>query len=310
MLKHARRVLTTLGLTKDSYESEEIRADRAMPTCATASGAPTATWSTELSPGSHADWMEATLGSYWQTPTPVAITSTNLTATFNAATGILTVTAVAFNFVTSQLYVGAPVTFTGANAALNGKLFTVWDIRPTRSPWIPPAGFTLPGSPVSLTAGTFGVKGGRITLGNISRSFTMERAFTDIGSFIVFTGEKPNTMNVELPATGIARCTYGFMGKDASPLATASIDGVAEITLDAGDLTSLTFNAAAGTITAAGGNFITAGFAAGDRVLISGTGITDPQNRNPRTVINVDGNGPDRGRGNPERRTATPPRSK
>ena len=77
------------------------------------------------------------------------------------------------------------------------------------------------------------------------------------------------------------------MGKDALPIASASIDGVTEIVLTDTDLTSLTFDGVAGTITAAAGDFITAGIQAGDRVIIDGDGITDNQNRNPRTVVAI-----------------------
>jgi hypothetical protein len=284
-LKTCRRRSTTLGLTKDTSQSEEVRKDRMSSGSRHTIRRSGGDIVTEVSCGSHADFMVATLGGVWETPVPIDASDVNLTATLTD--GILVVTATSFDFIAAGLLVGASATFldTGT-AALNGELFTVISHAANTVRLLPPVGFEL-ASPASVTAGTLGVKGARTGMGNIYRSFVFERGFTDIGSFVVYTGQRFNSMAAEIPATGLAVITYGLMGKDALPVNSASIDGVDEITLTPADFTSLTFDAAGKTITAAGGDWVAEGFAPGDRLLFSGAGITDPQNRNPRTLIAV-----------------------
>ncbi len=289
-LKTVRRRSTTLALTKDSYSSDEVRSDRMISDSRHGIRRANGDIVTELSVGSHADFMEAVLGGVWVAPDPIALTSTAITPTINSAGELVLTLASGDDWEDLGFRSGDTLTFTGTGDALfDGKLFTLVGVAGSglANVAVPYAGFPTSLGATTLNAGTASVKGGSVAMSNIYRSFTMERAFTDIGSFLVFTGCRINMMSVDLPPTGIATATYGIMGKNSAPLASASIDGVAEIALTDSTLTSLTFDAAAGTITAAAGDFVAAGIQAGDRVLIDGTGITDGQNRNPRTVLAV-----------------------
>lgn len=284
-LKHLRRVSFDVNPAAETFTSAEISARRGTRASNQGGRSAPGTINTELSAGSHADLMAAAMGDYWQTPVPVDCSVINLTATLVSEK--VEITASSFDFVAAQLFVNAPVTFVGTgNAAFDGKLFTVSSHASNKVILIPPAGFTLE-SPASLTTGTFGIKGARAGLNQIKQDFVFERAFTDIGSFIVYVGEFINTMQVAVPTNGVATCAYGLLGIDALTLSDASIDGVAEIELDATDFTSLTFDADAGTITRGSGSWIADGIEAGNRIQIDGAGITDVQNRNPRTVIEV-----------------------
>jgi hypothetical protein len=292
ILKTCRRRSTTLGLTKESYQSEEIRSDRQVSDLRHGVRKSGGDVVTEMSPTSHADFMEALLGSYWQTPVAITASVINLTATTVGTIGdggTVEITATSFDFIAAGMYVGAPVTFTGTGTTgINGKLFTVISHAANKVVLHPPSDLSYT-SPASLTAGTFHLMGARIGMGNIYRSFAFERAFTDIGKFLVLKGLRVNSYAAELPPTGIATGTFNFMGKDAVPLATASIDGVAELEIDATDVTSLTFNGPAGTITAAAGSFVSLGLEVGDRILIDGAGVLDAQNRNPKTIVAISG---------------------
>jgi hypothetical protein len=285
-LSTVRRRSTSIGLSKDQYQSEEIRGDRQTSDVRHGIRRAGGDLVTEVSPGAHANFMEALLGAFWEQPVPIDASDVNLTATLVG--DLLEVTATSFDFIAAGMTVGASVTFTATGTSyLNGKLFSVVSHATNKVRLLPAIDNFVLASPASLTTGTFHIKGARVRMWNIPRSFTFERAFTDIGKFQELNGLRVNTMAVDLPATGIATATYGFLGTDAQALTLTSIDGVAEILLDDSDLTSLTFNAAAGTITAGAGNFLTAGFVPGDRVQFSGDGITDEQNRNVRTIIDV-----------------------
>lgn len=239
----------------------------------------------DLSPHSHMAQYEALLGDYWQTPVPVPIATINLTATL--VSGKLEVTATTFDFIAAQLFVGAPVTFLGTgSAALNGKKFTVLSHALNKIVLLPPVGFALP-SPAVLTAGTFGLKGARVGMGTIVRSFTLEDGYTSIGKFQVFTGVNIGSFTANLPTSGVATGEFGVMGRAAANFSDASLDGAAQVLIDDATMTSLTFDAATGTITRAAGNWITDGFVIGDKVSFSGEGITEVQNRQRRTVIAV-----------------------
>lgn len=285
-LKVCRRRSTTIGLTKETYDSEEVRSDRMVSDSRHGVRRSSGDVVTEISPGGHSDFYEALLGGVWST-----------VATVNVATGQSPVTitdmedgTVKFagpNFTSSAFLIGDTLTFASTtDAALDGKVFTLVAIDGSNNGIMMPWGGFLAAATLPLTtaAGTLGLSGKRVAMGNIARSFTFERAFSDIGKFGVFTGERVNTVAVDLPATGIATATFGFVGKDARPLANTSIDGSASVVGDDGDFTSLTFDAAAGTITAAAGSFITVGFAVGDKVMFDGTGIDDAQNRNIKTI--------------------------
>lgn len=286
-LKVVRRRSTSLALSKDAYASEEIRSDRMVSDARHGIRKASGDVVTEISPGGHADFWQALLGGAWGT-----------VATVNVATGQSPVTitdlgngTVQFagpNFTSSVFMFGDTLTFASTtNALLDGKIFTLVGIDGSNNgimmPWL---GFASAATfPITTTAGTLGLSGKRCVMGNIARSFTFERAYKDIGRFGVFTGQRANTAAVDLPATGIATCTFGFMGKDAKPLASTSIDGSAAVVGTATDFTSLTFSASAKTITAAAGSFITVGFAVGDQVAFDGTGITAAQNRNIKTIV-------------------------
>jgi hypothetical protein len=290
-----RRRSTTLGLTKDAYASEEIRSDRMISDSRHGIRRVGGDIVTELSVGAHADFMEALLGGVWVTPTPANLTTAAITST-PQGDGTVIFTSATFNWLTAGFRKGDTIKFdTTGNADYDGKVFTLVNLPVTDpDPGVGPvlavaSGTFAPANldPVAFAAGTMAVGGARVEMGNIYRSFVFERAFTDIGSFIVYTGCRINTMAVDLPPTGIATATYAVMGKNATPIQSASIDGVPEVVLTDSDLDSLAFDAATGTITATSGNFVTAGIVPGDKVIIAGDGITDHQNRNPRTVVAV-----------------------
>jgi hypothetical protein len=285
-----RRRSTTLTLTKDSYTSEELRSDRMVSDARHGTRRANGDITVELSPGSHHMAWEALLGGYWQSPT--ALDLTTVAVTLDVVLGnddIMTMTRAAGDFRVDGFRAGDTVRTSGASPNVNGLNFTVVGFDPAglvMTVLTPPQGVT--GTPHVLNAGILGVRGARVEMGNIPRSFVFERAFSDIGQFIVYRGMKFNTAAVDLPATGIATATFGLMGQNADPVKTASYDGVPELILTDVELGALTFDAVAGTITAAVGNWGLLGVQPKDKVIFDGPGFDAmPQNRNPRTVISL-----------------------
>jgi hypothetical protein len=243
---------------------------------------------TELSPGSHADWQQALLGGVWVQPTPIVMSTTTMTFT-PLSDGSVQIEGIGIDWATLGYRIGDTLKITGSvNNTYNNKIFTIFSVPLTNRVFAwPSSQFTGVGA-APLSAGTISTGGSRCQMGNIYRSFTVERAFTDIGSFITFNGIRPNQMAVDLPPTGIATATYSVIGQDANPISRASIDGLAEIVITQVGAGTLTFNGATKKITRSSGSWITDGFTVGSRVVFSGTGITDVQNRNPRTITKID----------------------
>src|SRR6187399_2576544 len=128
---------TTLALTKDSYASEEVRSDRMVSDSRHGIRRSGGDVVTEISPGSHADFMEALLGGYWNTPVPLNCATVNLTATTVGDT--VEITATSFDFVAAGLLVGAPVTFLATGTTgINDKLFTVLSHAANKVVLLPP----------------------------------------------------------------------------------------------------------------------------------------------------------------------------
>lgn len=55
---------------------------------------------------------------------------------------------------------------------------------------------------------------GTLRNGVARKSFTLEKEFSDITQFLVFTGMVANTLNLTVAAEGILTGSFGFMGKD------------------------------------------------------------------------------------------------
>ena len=294
-MKTFRRRSTTLGLTKDSYNSEETRADRMVADSRHGIRRSGGDIVVEMSPGSHADAWEAELGGVWQSPATTAMTTYNVVLSVHPSYPNDKLTARATisgtTWVARNLRAGDTVVFLGSgDNNLNGTRVSIVAITAGNVATVRLQPGAVPVLPKTINAGTMEFMGARCEMGSVLRSFIFERAFTDIGSFITYRGMRFNSVAVDLPATGIATGTFNLMGKTADDITSGSFDGASEVVLDQAGLTSLTFNAAAGTITAGAGSFAAAGIVAGNKLIFDGAGLDGmPQNKNPRTVIDVSG---------------------
>lgn len=215
-LTKIRRVTSSLNLEKESYQSEEQRTDRATADLRHGVRTVGGNIDGELSVATWDDFLEALMGGTWTTGVTAdesdftSITST--TSTFTAAGG---------SWITKGFRKGDVIMFTNlADAANNNKKFTITNI--TASVITVAETVVAQASPDSDFDVV--VVGKKLGIGNTYRSFSIERAFTDITQFTVYKGCRMNTLNLDVPASGIVKCTFGVTGQDASALSGSSVD--------------------------------------------------------------------------------------
>jgi hypothetical protein len=288
IVKVARRRSTSIGMTKETYASEEIRGDRMISSSRHGIKAIAGDIVTEISSGGHADFYEALLGGNWEQATGT-IALTAATVAMNATTGLVTIAGLSADPALQKALDGDVLRITGTtDPFFDNNLFQIMSMNSTSFVLAPLKNPTVAPLAGPFASGTAKPQP-RCRMGNVYRSFTFERAFNDIGSFIAYKGCRFNTAAVDLPATGIATTTFGVMGQDASPLSSTSIDGSASLILTEAVFGMLTGDAAAKTLTAsrAGASFITAGVNVGDKLILDGGAGSNLQNRALRTVVKV-----------------------
>jgi hypothetical protein len=285
-LKVFRRRSTTLALTKDAYDSEEIRSDRMVSDSRHGIRRVGGDIVSEISPASHDDAYEALMGGVWRRGASAPLAATAVSINLNGVAQL----PPGSSWIALGFRLGDRISFAGTgNAVYDGQSFTILGLNaaaPRDAVLSNEKGLTF--AVANLNLGTVRVAGKKVGIGNILRSFVFERAFTDIGRFITYRGARFNSAAFALPPTGIATATFGLIGTDADPVAMASIDGVPEIVKTPADFTSLTFDAAARTVSVGESTWAAEGFAVGDMVVFTGMSVA-PQNNNPRHITALAG---------------------
>ena len=213
--KQIRRVTGDFNLIKDAYESNEIRTDQQTADYRHGVRSAEGSISAELSPGSYSDFFASVLARDWTN----GVSATGLTLAVAASGTNFTLTRSAGSFLTDNFRVGQVVRITAGTGAdpanLNNNLLVV-SITATvltvqvlsRVPLVVQASVTA--ASISATGKTTYVP----LTGHTNDSFTFENWYSDISQSEVFTGLKPNSVSVSLPATGLVTTDIGFMGKN------------------------------------------------------------------------------------------------
>lgn len=208
-----RRVTGNFSLSKESYQSEELRVDHQMVDFRHGVRSVEGSINGELSPGTYSDFIAAALARDFTAGTG----ETGLTVDISdTGAPIYTITRSAGDFLAGDLKVGMVVRLTGANAANNDKNLLIVAMTATVLSVIVLNGGTLvndlAATPVSITAP------GKSTYipstGHTDVSYTVEEWYNDIQQSEVTTGNKVNTVGISLPATGLVTADFAFMGKD------------------------------------------------------------------------------------------------
>jgi hypothetical protein len=223
--KQVRRVTADFNLTKETYESNEIRTDRQLADFRHGVRSADGTLSGELSPNSYSDFMQSLVAKDFAAITAV----TGLSVTIAASGGLWTVTRSTGTFLTSDIKVGMVIRLTGAglNAANVGKNLLVVSMTALALTVQSLNGSALvaEGPIATVTATVVGKQTIVPATGHTEDSYTIEQWFQDISQSEVYTGMRVGSMNLQLPATGLTTVDFSFMGKDLSSKGTTQYFG-------------------------------------------------------------------------------------
>lgn len=212
--KYIRRVTSNFNLTKETYESAEIRTDYQVADFRHGIRSVDGTINGELSPGTYSDFHASVLARDWTAVTAL----TGVSVTIAASGSLFTVTRTAGSFITDNISVGNVVILTGAglnaaNQSNNLLVITVSALVLTvkvlsSTPLIPEGPIT----PVGIAVR------GKVTFapvtGHTDDSYTVEEWYSDIAQSEVYSGAKVGSVATTLPTTGLVTTDITFMGKD------------------------------------------------------------------------------------------------
>jgi hypothetical protein len=212
--KLLRRVTANFNLTKETYESGEIRTDRQIADFRHGVRSATGTLNGELSPASYADFI----GSIVARDFTAGVTSTGVSVTIDAVGDVYTVARAAGDFLAQGYKVGTVIRLTGiglnaANVDNNLLITNVTDSLLTVTT-INGSNLVEQGPIADVDIATIGKTTFVPTTGHTDQSYTIEEWYSDIAQSEVFTGMKVNSVAVQLPATGLTTIDVGFAGKD------------------------------------------------------------------------------------------------
>lgn len=207
-----RRVSSSFNLTKETYQSEEIRTDYQLTDFRHGVRAVEGNISGELSAGAYSDFLASSLARNWTAATPSALGST----TIASVTGTYTITRTTGSFLTDGVRVGNGIRLIGFATNNNNKNLLVIALTATVATVVALNGATLTPETVA-SGGTYTVSGKTTyapTTGHTDDSYSFESWQSDIGQSEVFVGNKVNTVGIALPATGLTTVDLSFMGQD------------------------------------------------------------------------------------------------
>jgi len=214
-----RRVESSLDITKDTYQSSELRTDYQISDFRHGTRRTAGSIKGELSPLTYADFLAAALRKDFV----AGVSASNLSITV-AGSGPYTLTRGAGSWLTDGFKSGDVVRLTAGsfNAAnINKNLYVVAVTSATVLTVQPANGVALvaEGPIASATCAVTGKKSYTPTTGHTDKSFAVEHWFSDIAQSEVFSGCKVNSVGIALPPSGISTIEFGFMGKDVTTAA-------------------------------------------------------------------------------------------
>lgn len=212
--KYLRRVTATFNLTKDSYESAEIRTDYQVADMRHGIRSVDGSLNGELSPGSYADFMASVVARDFTD----GVSATGLSVTIAVSGSFYTVTRNTGSWISDGFYVGNVVRLTGAglNVANVDNNLLVASMSATALTVVNLSGTPLvaEGPIASVTATVEGKQTYAPLSGHTDDSYSIEEDYSDIGVSETYSGLKVGSMAVQLPSTGLVTCDFTFLGKN------------------------------------------------------------------------------------------------
>lgn len=212
-----RRVSSSLAMTKDTYQSNEIRQDFQLADDNHGQRKVGGGIDGELSAATYADFTAALLKKDFAATAAI----TGLSVTIGGSAGAWTITRAAGSFLTDGVKIGDVVrltagSFSAANLNKNIHVTNVTALVLTGA--VINASLLIAEGPIA--AATVTVPGKKSLIpqtGHTNDSFAIEHWYPDVPTSEVYVGCKPSKMSIGLPATGMATCKFEFTGKDVSP---------------------------------------------------------------------------------------------
>ena len=209
-----RRVDASFNLTKDTYESNEIRPDLQTADMRHGVRRVSGKLNGELSPGSYAAYLGAVLKRDFAAVT--ALTALSLTIAGSGPT--YTVTRASGSFLTSGLKIGQVVRLTAGSFAagnLNKNLFVVDMTALVLTVIVLNASALTAEGPIATATITVPGKTTYVpTSGHTDKSYSIEEWYSDTSRSETFAGCKFSKASFQLPPSGMATLGLDVVGKD------------------------------------------------------------------------------------------------
>lgn len=214
--QNLRRVSSSLGLTKDAFTSNEVRADMQIADVRHGSRSVRGNIEGELSTATYDDWLAALLRSAWVSGVSASPADFATGVTPASASGTFTF-AGAGSLLTKGFKVGDIVRCTGmtTNNSINYRITALTATVMTVTP--------KPVTTAQVATGwTVAVVGSKLLPGVTGQSFTIEQSHLDIGISERYVGCRIGGANINLPPNGIGTVQWDVMGLDGAMLTGAA----------------------------------------------------------------------------------------
>ena len=210
--KYLRRVTSNFNLTKENYESNEIRTDYQVADMRHGIRSVDGSLNGELSAGSYADFMGSVVARDFTAVTAI----TGLSVTIAASGSLYTVTRASGDWLTDGVKVGHVFRLSGAgltaiNTSNNLQVVTLTSTVATVAV-VNGSSLVAEGPIASVTATVIGKQTYAPLTSHTDDSYTIEEWYSDVAQSEVFDSVKFGTMNVQLPTTGLVTVDFSGMG--------------------------------------------------------------------------------------------------
>lgn len=207
---------TGLNLSKSAFQSNEIRSDRQKADLRHGMRSVGGDISVELGLTTFDDLIEAAVSGTWA---PVTSGAVSLATT----TGTNTITRTAGSFLTDGFLPGDEVTLSSFSTGGNNGAAKVLTVAADGLSMT----VSRPLATEAAAAGkTVALVGKRVKAGTQLKTFQFERAFTDIGQFLLYKGCAVDSMKLSIKPEEIITAVFGILGKDMTQAAATNSTAV------------------------------------------------------------------------------------
>ena len=206
-MTEVRNTEDTISLVRDSFVSDERRGDRGIHDMRLGNKQPAGDISFEFSYGAFDDFLLAGLGaSAWVAP------YTDLTVNVIVDADEKTYTRATGSWLTSGVKVGDTITVTGLTTTADNITAKVTAVTATILTFGDATGLA---DITVAEGGVFNTDARVIKKGSTVTSFAIEKAFTDVTEYQLYTGGIVNTVNLEVSPNAMITGSFGMMFQDA-----------------------------------------------------------------------------------------------